>query len=139
MRDDQVVRETPTTPFPSKRLHEAPRPPTEESRRQAGIQSRVLEWLQNHPGLEITPGHIARDLDDLDDHQVSGAMAHLAKAGSIQRVRRGIYVYLGLSRPAASPDGVLLVGDLLEVIGKTVEGDPILRTPDGVLFRVQAL
>ena len=57
------------------------------------LETRVLEWWENHQKEEVTPYQVAQILGD-DRHNCSNCMSRLEKALScIHRVRRGVYVW----------------------------------------------
>ena len=105
--------------------------------RHSGAQARVLDYAKSHPGIVLTVGDTAADLD-LPTSTVSSAYRQLAqKAGSgiKAEIGRGAYSYRGkATRREPDRPKSITIGTLLECVGFTDNGDPVIRDEENVTY-----
>lgn len=103
--------------------------------RHSGAQARVHEYATRRPGLVLTVMDVAADMD-LPRTTVSNAFGTLARvAGSgIQKAQgRGAYIYKGKGAPSERRKSIT-IGTLLECVGFTDNGDPVIRDEENVTY-----
>jgi len=60
----------------------------------ATVETRILDWWEQHQKEEVTPLQVAKALGDLSRHDCSNRMARLTKTLSCcQRIRDGVYIW----------------------------------------------
>lgn len=98
----------------------------------ATIQERVLDVLQDNPGIHMTASRVEDLANGLSRTQVVQGLYVLSKKGLAKRVDTGIYTYLG-AHTAKPADGIY------ETAGQLQDGTTIVRSEDGELFVLESI
>jgi len=60
----------------------------------ATIETRIIEWWEQHKGEEVSPLQVSKALGDLSRHDCSNRMARLTRTLTCcQRLRDGVYIW----------------------------------------------
>jgi hypothetical protein len=99
-----------------------------------GGSERALQYLKDRPGQRQSVSDIS-DGTGIPHSTVSGGLSRFIETGlpGLVKHKRGWFEYMPPSVAKAVRDSTLKVGDFLECVGFTPEGDPLVRDEMGII------
>jgi hypothetical protein len=124
-------------------------------------QNDIVSWLYDHQGNQVTMAQMRTQNPDVKPQTIhtimSKAVGGFLPGVEAIRVRNGLYKIISVN-VSALPDEIILYeptkpkrktpeielvdaphGQYFEAIGKTQEGNPVVRSQDGFVYRLEAV
>lgn len=108
--------------------------------RNSGVAGRIQQYLHDRPGAVVSVGDMVAGLG-MPSSTISAAAGRLADepGNGVRRAGpRGAFIYTGRVRLAPDRKPVP-VGTLMECVGQSTEGDPMVRDEAGVVYVAKAV
>lgn len=127
---------------------------------QKGVQARVFNFVQDHPGMHINAARVAEELPEYTHKQASNGLYQLYKKGLLEKPSDGVYFYRGTGVTPTAPTGRFDApkpinqpgrhmdpgtvqqngaSHLYENIGQLQDGSAVVKSDEGELFVLETI